>query len=392
MKILVLLSRVPYPIEKGDKLRAFHQLRCLSAKHEVVLFCLSQGEPDQQALPVLKNFCTDIFICKTKNPGMVWNVFKAFFRGIPLQAGYFYRYHAQKKFNAFIRKHQPDHIYCQLLRVAEYVRDLPIPKTLDYQDVFSMGIKRRISEAPFWLKPFFRLEYSRLSNYENQIFEWFQNKTIISEPDRNLIDHPEKEQIHIIPNGVDHEYFIPAEHPKDFDIVFTGNMGYPPNINAAQFLAREIFPLVKQKLPAARLLLAGASPHAKVLSLSSPDIEVTGWVPDIRECYARAKVFIAPMRIGTGLQNKLLEAMSMRLPCITSPLANSALGAFPDREILIGNTPEQYASHIINLLADPELSDYIAGNGHLFVHEKYSWEGATRNLIELIESSYNPAL
>ncbi len=387
MKIFVLLSRVPYPIEKGDKLRAFHQIRCLAKQNEVVLCALSDSPVHPDAMKVLNEFCTEIHIIRIRKTGMVWNVAKAFITGKPLQVGYFYRCSVQKKINALIGHHQPDHIYCQLTRVSEYVKDNPCSKTLDYQDIFSIGAKRRAETSSPFMRKLFMMEYRRLQKYEYDIFEKFDHKTIISFPDRDLLPHPLRNEVAVIPNGVDHEYFSPFHEKKIHDIVFTGNMGYPPNIDAARFIAGEIFPLVLKRFPAAKLLLAGASPHARVLALQSSNVTVTGWMPDIRSSYATSRIFIAPMRIGTGLQNKLLEAMAMELPCITSVLANQALGAEPETEILIGTSAEDYASHIIRLLQNEADALTLAQNGHAFVRKIFSWENSTL----LLEKLFRPA-
>jgi len=386
MKIFVLLSRVPFPIEKGDKLRAFHQIRYLAKKNEVVLCALSDSPDNPEAKKVLSEFCSEVHIIPIRKIGMILNVIKAFFNGNPLQVGYFYRESAHKKINAIIKQCQPDYIYCQLIRVSEYVKDIDIPKTLDYQDIFSTGAKRQAETSSFLIRQFFMMEYRRLLHYEYNIFGKFNYKTIISLPDRDLLLHPSREEVVIIPNGVDHEYFSPLKRQKKNDIVFTGNMGYPPNIDAARFIADEIFPLVLKQFPAATLLLAGANPHPKIKALQASNITVTGWLPDIRESYASSRIFIAPMRIGTGLQNKLLEAMAMELPCITSPLANQALGAIENEEILVGSTAEEYANHIIRLLKDETFADNLAKKGHVFVKREFSWEGSTALLEKLFSS------
>jgi polysaccharide biosynthesis protein PslH len=386
MKIFVLLSRVPFPIEKGDKLRAFHQIRCLAKKNEIILCALSDSPVHPDALKVLSAFCSEVHIIPIRKPGMIWNLIKSFFTGKPLQVGYFYRCKAQKQIESIIQKASPDHIYCQLIRVAEYVKNIKIPKTLDYQDVFSMGSKRRAETSSPIMKLIFMTEYRRLLKYENAVFEKFEHKTIISLPDRDLLPHPDRNKIVIIPNGVDSEFFSPVKAEITHEIVFTGNMGYAPNIDAARFIAEDIFPLVKKKIPEVKLLIAGATPHAKVQALQSPSITVTGWVSDIRDSYASSRVFIAPMRIGTGLQNKLLEAMSMELPCITSSLANQALGAKENEEILIGSTPEEYANHIIKLLQGSPFASDLARNGHSFVKRVYSWENSTAILERVFNS------
>jgi polysaccharide biosynthesis protein PslH len=385
MKIFVLLSRVPYPIEKGDKLRAFHQIRCLAKHNEVILCALSDSPVHPDALNELNKFCREIHIIPIHKPGMVWNVIKAFLNGNPLQVGYFYRCNAQKKIDNLIKQTKPDHIFCQLIRVSEYVKNASIPKTLDYQDIFSMGAKRRAETSSFLMKIAFTMEHKRLLRYENMIFEKFDNKSIISLPDRDLLPHPKRNQVAIIPNGVDHAFFSPVKSEKKYDVVFTGNMGYPPNIDAARFIAEDIFPLVLKQFPAAKLLLAGATPHARVQALQSANITVSGWMADIRDSYASSRIFIAPMRIGTGLQNKLLEAMAMEIPCITSDLANQALGAKQDHEILIGSSAGEYAQHILKLMGDQSFADALAQNGHAFVKKVFSWENSVAELEKLFK-------
>jgi glycosyltransferase involved in cell wall biosynthesis len=286
-----------------------------------------------------------------------------------------------------VQEVKPDHVYCQLIRTAEYARKLPYPKTLDYQDVFSKGIERRMKTSSFYLLPVLYLEHKRLLKYERRIFDCFDNKTIISKPDRDLIPHPDRGSISIVINGVDTDYFRPREVKKDIDVVFTGNMGYPPNVNAAEFLVKEIMPLVQIRYPDVTVALAGATPHPKLLALRSDRVIVTGWVDDMREYYARSKIFIAPMRIGTGLQNKLLEAMAMRLPCITSDLANQALQAEPGKQILTGSSAMELATDVICLLSDPELAGRIAEQGHRFVRGKYDWQAATAQLERIMIST-----
>ncbi|MEM7298602.1 MAG: glycosyltransferase, partial [Bacteroidota bacterium] len=210
---------------------------------------------------------------------------------------------------------------------------------------------------------------------------------IISEQDRDFIFHPKRKDIAVIPNGVDQEFFRPVERQKKYEIVFTGNMNYPPNVDSAVLLARDILPLVKRKVPEAKLLIAGAQPANAVKALASSDVIVSGWMDDIRDAYSESKVFIAPMQIGSGLQNKLLEAMSMGLPCITSALANNALGAEPGKEILVGNNPQEYANHILELLNNQELASDLSDNGLQFIRRKYSWESSAQLLEDLMTSA-----
>ena len=391
MRIFILLPRIPYPLEKGDKLRAYHQIRQLSRNNEIVLCALNDnGKVDeQQAFQALQPFCSSINFIKLSKPRILFGMVRAFLRGLPMQCGYFYNRKAARKVDELIKRHQPDLLFGQLLRVAEYLRHQDIPKALDYQDVFSYGMKRRRDIASWITRPVFNMEYKRLSRYEAAIFDDFDVKTIISEPDRNLIPHPKKDEILIIPNGVDHDYFKPRQQEKRYDIVFTGNMSYAPNVNAAEYLAGEIMPLVWKALPDAKLYLAGATPDPKVKKAASERIFVSGWLDDIRDAYAQSRVFIAPMRLGTGLQNKLLEAMSMGLPAITTPLANASLGAKPGEEILIGSNAEEMAQHIITLLTDKDKAEQIAQAGFDFTNRVYDWGKSTEILENAMKQQLN---
>ncbi len=384
MKLLIILPRFPYPTEKGDKLRAFNQIKELSKQFEIVLFALNHSNVKPSHMDAVKPYCSSIYVHKIHPVTVLVNLLLALFKRWPFQAGYYYSNAAKKAVNQIIKVHKPEHIYCQLLRTAAYATDCKIPKTLDYQDVFSKGMERRIPKANFLMRPVFRLEYNRLLRYERFVFDLFDNKTIISIPDRNFIPHHAKEEIVIIPNGVDQNYFKPMEAKIRSELVFTGNMGYPPNIDCAEYLVNEVLPLIHRKFPDTRIILAGASPHARVRELASEKVLVTGWVDDIRPYYAGARIFMAPMQLGTGLQNKLLEAMAMKLPCITSDLCNSALGATEEVEILVGNTARQVADQAIRLLENKNFADSIARSGYLFVRKNYTWEGATAKLALLI--------
>ena len=390
MKIFVLLPRIPYPLEKGDKLRAFNQIKQLAKRNEIIL-CALNDDPkvsEQDAFHALQPYCQSINFIRIKKLQILLGLIRAFFKGLPLQCGYFYNRKAARKIDALIAKHKPDMLYGQLLRVAEYIRYKNLPKAIDYQDIFSYGMKRRADIASCVTRPIYNMEYHRLKRYEAALFDNFDVKSIISEPDRDLFPHERRDEILIIPNGVDHDYFKPQEREKQYDLVFTGNMSYPPNVNAVEYLASEILPIVWKTMPEVKLYIAGATPDPKVKKAASERVIVSGWLDDIREAYAQSRVFIAPMRIGTGLQNKLLEAMSLRLPAITSPLANASLGAKPDKEILVGDNAEEMAQHIITLLTDKEKAERLAQAGFDFTNRVYDWGKAT----EILENAMSQAL
>jgi len=384
MKLLILLSRVPYPLEKGDKLRAFNHIRYLSKHYEITLVALNDEKLHPAAISTLEKYCKEIHIISLSKFTIFSNLIKAVFTRNPFSVAYFYSWRIKNKIIQIIENTSPDHIFCQLIRVSEYVKYVNIPKTLDYQDVFSKGMDRRLNASPWFLKPLFRVEYKRLLNYERYIFDYFDFKLIISEADKKFIDHPLKNQIHVVSNGVDTKYFQQFDEEKEFDLLFTGNMNYPPNINCVSFLVKDILPDILKVKPNVRLLIAGTNPSHQVLSLQSANVEVSGWVEDMRQCYAKSRIFIAPMLIGTGLQNKLLEAMAMQLPCVTSSLANSSLHAEENKEILIGIQISDYVNHVLHLLNNPVKANEIAMNGLKFIERNYNWEKHTDKIYQLI--------
>ncbi|TGE24564.1 glycosyltransferase [Hymenobacter aquaticus] len=386
MKLLVLLSRFPYPLDKGDKLRAFHQLRYLARHHDICLLALTDEPVDEAAYAAVRPLCRGgLHVHPLRKPGIVANMTRALATGLPFQVGYFYDGAAQRRLDQLLRDFQPQHVYCQLIRMAEYLRPHvgKYAMTLDYMDVFSAGMQRRATQAPAWQRPVISLEARRLLRYEADVFGWFRHHTIISDQDRQLINHPRRQQIHVVLNGIDTDFFQPTDTAKTYELVFCGNMSYHPNVDAAEFLALEILPLVRQTHPQARLLIAGTTPAARVLALASEAVVISGWLPDIREAYASARVFVAPMRVGTGLQNKLLEAMAMRLPCLTTPLANNALRGVPGQDLLVGESAPELAAGISRLLAEPGAADALAGRGLEFVRAHYNWAAATGKLEAL---------
>lgn len=394
MKILVLLSRFPYPLDKGDKLRAYYQLRYLAGQgHEICLLALSDEPVPAAALAAVRTLCRGgLHLHRlgrvAQGRGLVRALATA---GQPLQVGYFYEKPAQRLADKLLAAFRPDHVYCQLIRMAEYLRPHAgrVPMTLDYMDVFSAGMARRAATAPAWQRPVLALEASRLAAYEAAVFGWFRHHTIISDQDRQLMPLAEKERIAIVPNGIALDYFQPQPlAAKTCDLLFCGNMGYHPNVDAACWLAEEILPLVQQRRPGASLLVAGTSPAPRVRALASrPGVAVSGWLPDIRAAYAGARVFVAPMRVGTGLQNKLLEAMAMQLPCVTTPLANSALRGAPGRQLLVAEGAPDLAEALAGLLADEPAAARLAAAGRTFVAETYDWAAATARLENLFRDN-----
>jgi polysaccharide biosynthesis protein PslH len=338
-----------------------------------------------EAVTKLSEFCAEIKVVRMPNWRVLANLARATFNGLPFQTGYFHFRGAQRELDRLVERVRPDHVFCQLIRMAEYMRRRrDVPRTLDYMDVFSKGMERRLEGAQRHMRIPIAMEHKRLLRYEAAVFDDFDHHTIIAEQDRELIPHPRREEIAVVPNGVDFEFFQPREREKRFDLIFNGNMGYPSNVEAVEYLVQRVMPLIWDRRPATSLLISGANPAPRVQVLASERVTVSGWVDDVRESYASARVLVAPMLISIGLQNKLLEAMAMELPCLTSTLANNALHAEPGRELLVADEPQEYAAQALELLDDEARAGALGAAGREFVRSNYDWESTTARLERLM--------
>jgi polysaccharide biosynthesis protein PslH len=405
-----MTSRFPYPIEKGDKLRIFHQIRVLASQHNIVLCALCEEAVSDIDYQQVKQYCSSIYLFSLPKTTIFFNFFATIFRGLPFSVSYFFNKNIQNKIYKIVENEHPQHVYCQLIRTAEYFKNTSYPKTLDYMDAFSVGMARRAESEFFLLKPLYYFEAFLLKKYEKKIAPFFNHKTIISEQDKDLLGISD---LKIVPNGVDLEFFRASltvneesqitstesqitdnEVPnhKPYNIAFVGNMGYYPNVQAAKFLVKNILPLVKQEMPHVKILIAGARPTAEVLALANENVTIKSWMPDIREAYAQAEIFVAPIFHGSGQQNKILEAMAMGVPCVTTSLVNNAISATPETEILLADTEGGFAEQILKTLQLIDFQLFIKNKARNFVETHYSWASSTGVLNSIFQEEGLPDL
>jgi len=374
VRIVFVTSRFPYPVEKGDKLRAFHQIRVLSEHHEIHLVAISHQHVSDEDLQAMHPYCTSVKVFYINKWLLPFQLAMGWLGGLPLQVSYFLDRTIKRKVQYHIIHLDPDHVICQLIRASPYVRALPFRKTLDYMDVFSEGMRQVKEKYGVFGFPF-RWEAQRLAAYERTIYKDFDKHSIISK------------QVAVIPNGVD-ESFLHYEQKKSpsHDLVFVGNLGYGPNKEAVDILVNKIVPALKQKGLHPKVLIAGARPGRRILGMNNSEVTVRGWVEDIREAYADGRIFVAPMFSGLGLQNKILEAMAMGLPCVTTSMVNNAIGAEHGKEIIVVDTVKEMTAWIERLLHNTEMHDRISVAAKEFVMTHYRWEEQVHKLDEFIQS------
>jgi glycosyltransferase involved in cell wall biosynthesis len=388
MKILIALSRFPFPIEKGDKLRAYYQIRELSRNNELYVVCLTDKMPTEEEIYEVKKHCKQLDIIQLSFFSRLLNLAKGIFSADPYQVHYFESSKMKDTIAYLISTNNIDICYVQLLRLFKNIPfELPTKYYIDYMDAFSEGMKKRIQYSHWYEKFIVASEARRLRSFEEKIAPYFDGHSMISQSDTDTFSDKLKAKLDIIPNGVSEEYFVTKtpQIEKEYDIIFTGNMGYHPNIQACKYLVQEILPVLKSKGMKVKICLAGINPAPEVLALKSDEVIVTGYVKDMKEYLIRSKVFVAPLFSGSGLQNKLLEAMAAGLPTLTTSLTNKALKAKDKKEIIICNESIKFAEQIIFLLNHPTEAGELARLGRLFVRENYNWRACN----VLLEKSFN---
>jgi glycosyltransferase involved in cell wall biosynthesis len=226
--------------------------------------------------------------------------------------------------------------------------------------------------------------------YERRMFTGFRRVVLISEVDAaHLRSLNPRYPLSVITSGVDHEYFTPPDAPAtDPTLIFFGNLAYPPNADAVRFLVESIFPLVRDKVPGAKLLVVGPTPPP---GLHGEGVEVMGRVPDLRPYLARSQVFICPLRFGAGIKNKMLEAMAMARPIVASPLSCDGFEVVPGHHVLLGTTAAELADAAIRVLQDADLRQRMGAANRALVEAKYAWERAANAYRHVIQASIQEA-
>lgn len=248
-------------------------------------------------------------------------------------------------------------------------------KIWDVADSLYLTLRRKIQVNK--LGPKALLYAQKLFNYEDEIIKKYDKTVFVSASDAEVHGKIKKRTV-LVPNGVDLDYFSALTITEDYpSVVFTGHMSFNPNVEAVLYFVKEILPLVREKFTALKFYIVGAEPNNEIMSLNGKDgIIVTGFVDDVRSYLAKASVFVSPMVNGSGIKNKILQAMAMRKPIISTTLGVEAIKYKADRDVIIADTPQEFAARLIQLLENKEKRDAIAGNGRQLVEKEYSWDMA----------------
>ncbi len=387
MRILFLTSRLPYPPDRGDRLRAFNFLRQLSKAHEIHLVSFIASEAATRHLAALAGFCRSLHVVPMSPLRSAVTVGVNFWRPYPLQALYYRHSGMARQIQEVVQTSQIDMAYIHLFRMAPYLANHPeIYRVVDLTDVISREVRRSLPFRGGLSRLVYTLEGPRIVRYERQIAREFDETWLISRADAEVLSKacPDA-NIQTVTNGVDTARFYPLSAAPDPDqLIFVGHMGVFHNIDAATHLAENILPLIRHRRPNCQLAIVGADPVPQIKQLEMiPGVTVTGFVPDLNEKLNQAAVFAAPLRFAAGVQNKVLEAMATGTPVVTTPLVNEGVGAQAGRDILLADDPAAFTEHVVGLLESPDRARQVGGAGREFVVQKFNWEKVGRRVHEI---------
>ena len=389
MKILFLSLRCPYPPHRGDRIRSYNFIKQLSKQHAVTLVYFAESETDIESAKHLEPFCERIEWVRFHRSFAYLNAGVHCLSKHPLQLHYWYAPQMQRRINELLTAECFELIHAQLFRMGQYVTDVQGPaKVLDLCDSLALNLSRRAElESNPWLakikldctpKRFLvKLEEKRVRRYEVDIMKAFDCGTVVARFDRDyLLAQDDSLNLSIVPMGVDLGYFQPNPTPQPAPLLlFTGTMNYFPNADAAIYFCDEVFPRIRERHPKACFYVVGNHPSEPVKRLEAHEgVTVTGYVPDVRPYFEKASVFVAPLRAGSGIQTKNLEAMAMGVPVVTTSVGAMGLEADIGKELLVADTPADFAEQVIHLLDNKRLRTTLAQTARTRVENSYSWE------------------
>lgn len=356
MRILFLAHRLPYPPNKGDKIRSFREIEALSRRHEVDLFCFYDQAEDKEHVDVMRRYCRSVYAEKLSWGRSRAQALAALAMGRPFSTAFFQSPSMDRRIRESLASRGHDLIFVFSSSMAPYAEHASIPRLLDMVDVDSDKWTQYGDHTPPPASWIWRAEGRRLAEHEKRWVRDFSLTLLCTPAEAEVLRQAAPAgRIEAFENRMNTAEFDPArvEIPAEIAalqpyIIFTGSMDYFPNVDAATFFCREVFPTVRAALPQVRFVIAGRNPARAVRQLSSdPRVTVTGSVPDIRPYLRGAAVAVAPLRVARGVQNKILEAMAMGLPVAASSKVAKALPSSLWSEMHVEDDPQRLASFLV---------------------------------------------
>jgi polysaccharide biosynthesis protein PslH len=389
MKILMVTTRFPFPLTQGDRLRSYHQMALLSETHDITLVSPIEEDCDPEGIARVGQFCKAMELFPITKKHRILNTLRVATYDLPRWIPQLFAQDIRDRIQELIRSQSFDVIYLQMVKTILYLPECHgIPIVVDFVDAWSLNLFRQAQAQKGWKKAFYTLQSRRMGAYERKIMGQIAHGIISSKTDQQTIGN--FPNLSVVPNGVRYPKTPIVHVPTDrVSMIFVGNMAYPPNIAAISYFVTEVFPLVQARSPQCELIIIGPNPPETLVSdCTQPGVQFLGFVPDLNEYLARATVSVAPMRSGSGIQNKVLEAMASGIPVVATTVGLGGIQATPGQHLLVEDQPEPIAEAILRIFQDPELRQNLIQNSRHLIKEIYTWETA----VERIEQIYQDTI
>lgn len=402
MNILLLTQILPYPPDAGPKVKTWHVLRYLvNSGHKVSLVSYIREE-EKKYIPEIQHLGINLYTVPIKRNRMMDAFFlmRSQFTGRPflierddLPA---YRNLVKK----LLEDTQFDVIHADQLTMTQFadpeIHDMPgLYRIFDAHNATWSIFERMQENASVFLKPVIALEAKRVKKYEGQVIRNFEHTLVVTDQDRDLLCRATgveengislHTKITIIPIAVDTQQLKPIQRqPASTNIITLGTLHYPPNADGIRWFIQKVYPLVKTNFTNVTLTVIGKNPPSDFLLAASQDssIQITGYVPDLEPYFQQAALIVVPVRAGSGMRVRILEAFSRAIPVVTTTIGLEGIAASLESDVLVGDSPEEFSSQVCRLLADPSLQDKLAENGRRLAENKYDWLVALSKLENL---------
>jgi sugar transferase (PEP-CTERM/EpsH1 system associated) len=391
MKLLVVNYRLPWHPYTADRYTMLHFVKHFSRRHAITLAAFAESADEARHADVLRPYCERVVPVVLPRVRAYANVLRGVASATPLSVWLYHSRRMMETVQQIVAEGDIDLAYVYHLRMGQYLADVhAIPRCIALQPVQILNLQRFKDHTrhPLW-KLAYTLEYRRMRRYEPALARQYDRCLLISEKDRQALDpHETLDNVFFNPHGLDPDHFSPepATQKEPRSIIFHGSLRYQANADAILYFVEAVYPLVKRHVPDVKLYVVGYKPPPAVQALArDPSIVVTGFVEDVRDYLNRAQVAIDPLRVGAGLQNKVLESMAMALPVVATSVANEGIRAVPGEQILLADDPGDFAGHVVRLLQDEVLRRRLGSSARAFVARGWSWEAHYAPLEELFE-------
>lgn len=388
LKILFLTPRFPYPVIGGDRLKPYMVLKHLGANHDVDLVTFNQGgHPSEEQVKAITKLGVRVHaIPLDAIKAGIRALPLTLFAGQPLEIAYYNQPEFGMMTDTLLKKHEYDIAFAFFMRTAEYIKDKPVKKVLMAEDCRTLYQKRSYEGTNNLKQKLVRWwEVKKLTKYEPEIMEKFDAATFVTEADIAQMKRINPNgSYRLLTNGTDIDKFKPNPEISRNGVLFAGKLDIHANELMVDRIVNSIMPIVWKELPDTKLTLAGANPSKRMLSMADDRINVFGNVPEMAPYLQEAQVFVHPHEGGSGIQNKLIEAMSCSCPVATTPTGTQGLPAKHEENIMIGQNDSEIAANITKILQNKELAEKIGVNARQAIVENLSWEAVYNQLDDII--------